>query len=56
MEKTIIWLATNLTSRSWTEKIKGKVKFGDDLYINIEGKGLILFLGKTGEQKPVTNI
>ena len=36
--------------------IKGKVKFGDDSYVNIEGKGSIIFQGKTGEQKLVTNI
>lgn len=36
--------------------IKGKVKFGDDSHVNIEGKGSILFQSKTGEQKLVTNI
>ena len=32
------------------------MKFGDDSYVNIEGKGSIIFQGKTGEQKLVTNI
>ncbi|XP_024004866.1 uncharacterized protein LOC112082012 [Eutrema salsugineum] len=38
------------------ENIKGKVKFGDGSCIDIGSKGLILFEGKTGEQKLVPDI
>lgn len=38
------------------EKIKGKVRFGDGSFINIEGKGSILFEAKTGEQKLLPDI
>lgn len=33
------------------KKVTGQVKFGEDSPINIKGKGYILFLTKTGEQK-----
>ena len=38
------------------ENIKGKVKFGDGSCVDINGKGSILFEGKTGEQKLLTDI
>lgn len=38
------------------EKIKGKVKFGDDSYVKIEGKGSTFFQRKTGEQNINNNI
>lgn len=38
------------------ENIKGKVKFGDGSYVDINGKGLIIFEAKTGEQKMITGI
>lgn len=38
------------------ENVKGKVKFGDGSYVDIDGKGSILFEAKTGEQKLLTDI
>ena len=38
------------------ENIKGKVKFGDGSYVDINGKGSILFEAKTGEQKLLKDI
>ncbi|XP_022014170.1 uncharacterized protein LOC110913657 [Helianthus annuus] len=38
------------------ERINGSVKFGDGSRVTIKGKGSILFEGKTGEQKLLTNI
>lgn len=38
------------------ENIKGKVKFGDGSYVDIDGKGSILFKAKTGEHKLLTDI
>ena len=38
------------------ENIKGKVKFGDGSYVDIRGKGSIMFEAKTGEQKMLTDI
>ena len=46
--------------RSYFSKIKEnitrKVKFGDGSYVNINGKGSILFEAKTGEHKLLTDI
>ena len=38
------------------DNIKGKVKFGDGSFVDISGKGSILFEAKTGEQKLLTDI
>ncbi|XP_013623877.1 PREDICTED: uncharacterized protein LOC106329780 [Brassica oleracea var. oleracea] len=38
------------------ENIKGKVKFGDGSFVDISGKGSILFEAKTGEHKLLTDI
>ncbi|KAK1419880.1 hypothetical protein QVD17_29300 [Tagetes erecta] len=38
------------------ERITGKVKFGDDSCVDIHGKGSILFEGKNGEQRLMTNV
>ncbi|KAJ0532326.1 putative RNA-directed DNA polymerase [Helianthus annuus] len=38
------------------ERITGSVKFGDGSRVTIKGKGSILFEGKTGEQKLLTDI
>ncbi|WZZ65526.1 hypothetical protein YC2023_076896 [Brassica napus] len=38
------------------ENITRKVKFGDGSYVNINGKGSILFEAKTGEHKLLTDI
>lgn len=38
------------------ENIRGKVKFGDGSYVDINGKGYILFESKTGEQKLLTDL
>lgn len=38
------------------EHVKGKVKFGDGLCVDINGKGSILFKGRTGEQKLLTDL
>lgn len=36
--------------------VKGKVKFGDDSYVNICGKGSIIFEGQAGEHKLLTDV
>lgn len=36
------------------EKIKGKVKFGDDSYVKIEGKGSTFFKGKPASKTSTT--
>ena len=38
------------------EKIKGMVKFGDDLRIEIKGKGSVRFLLKNGDRKVLNNV
>ena len=38
------------------ENIRGKVKFGDGSYVDINGKGSILFEAKTREQKLLTDV
>lgn len=36
------------------EKIKGKIKFGDDSYVKIEDKGSFLFQRKTSSTTSIT--
>ncbi|XP_076897616.1 uncharacterized protein LOC143550955 [Bidens hawaiensis] len=38
------------------ENITGRVKFGDGSFVQIKGKGLILFQGKSGDQDLLTEI
>jgi hypothetical protein len=38
------------------ERILGKVRFGDDSCMSICEKGFIVFEGKTGEQRLLTNV
>ena len=42
--------------KSIDETITGKVRFCDDSRINIEGKGSILFITQTGENKLLSNV
>ncbi|XP_076949645.1 uncharacterized protein LOC143622352 [Bidens hawaiensis] len=37
-------------------RVKGKVKFGDDSYVDISGKGSILFKAKSGEHRLLTDV
>ncbi|XP_076883237.1 uncharacterized protein LOC143531940 [Bidens hawaiensis] len=37
-------------------RVTGKVKFGDDSYVDINGKGSILFDAKSGEQRLLTGV
>ncbi|GJU38475.1 hypothetical protein Tco_1191432 [Tanacetum coccineum] len=39
-----------------TENITGRVRFGDGSCVSINGKGLILFQGKNGEQKLLKDV
>ncbi|XP_010484986.1 PREDICTED: uncharacterized protein LOC104763293 [Camelina sativa] len=41
---------------SLDEKIKGRVKFGDGSYVNIIGKGSIVFVTKSGERRALKEI
>lgn len=38
------------------KRVRGKVKFGDDSHIDIEGKGSIVFITRNGEQKVLSNV
>lgn len=61
-----IWFLDNGASNHMTGKlalfselnkgVNGKVKFGDDSYVDICGKGSIVFEGKTGEQRVLTDV
>lgn len=37
-------------------RIGGRVKFGDDVFVEIHGKGFILFKGEQGSQKLLADI
>lgn len=65
-DSTYLWYLDNRASNHMSgyrlfffdldETIKGMVKFGDDIHIEIKGKGSVRFLLKNGDRKVLNNV